>query len=228
MKKKLIVRLAIVIITLSCWVSEVNAALLSYSNTSSGPVNFGWWDTLSLPLFKPTTGYLNSITFDLSGSLEVCLWAYHYAPEPHDIFLFNQAYFYLQDPTNFPNHLVYGEKGFVVDIPSVPPEGRSCEYYGGGYVSWNGSTNIVNNSANAIFISNFLGTGVVELPYSIDFHVVGFEPDYVEWGMGWAWGEVTATTTYDYTPNPLPEPATMLLFGTGIAGFAGSRLRRKK
>jgi hypothetical protein len=28
--------------------------------------------------------------------------------------------------------------------------------------------------------------------------------------------------------NPMPEPATMLLFGTGLAGFIGSRIRRKK
>ncbi|MCD4812051.1 PEP-CTERM sorting domain-containing protein [bacterium] len=41
--------------------------------------------------------------------------------------------------------------------------------------------------------------------------------------------------TYDYgfrtyveTLNPVPEPATMLLFVTGIVGLAGSGLRRKK
>jgi hypothetical protein len=30
------------------------------------------------------------------------------------------------------------------------------------------------------------------------------------------------------TQTPVPEPTTMLLFGTGLAGLAGSRLRRKK
>ena len=28
--------------------------------------------------------------------------------------------------------------------------------------------------------------------------------------------------------QPIPEPATMLLFGTGLAGFAGTYLRKKK
>jgi len=47
-----------------------------------------------------------------------------------------------------------------------------------------------------------------------------------------AWGgaDIDAVGAISSIPanNPVPEPATMLLFGTGLAGIAGSRFRKKK
>lgn len=41
-------------------------------------------------------------------------------------------------------------------------------------------------------------------------------------------GEYYHMFTVGAPASPVPEPATMLLFATGIAGIAGSRMRRKK
>ena len=40
--------------------------------------------------------------------------------------------------------------------------------------------------------------------------------------------EISHFTGYNQSSAPVPEPATMLLFGTGIVGLVGSRIRKKK
>jgi len=50
---------------------------------------------------------------------------------------------------------------------------------------------------------------------------LSFDPDCHYWNNG-------VTLTIEAGSNPVPEPATMFLFGTGLVGFAGFSLKRIK
>jgi hypothetical protein len=91
-------------------------------------------------------------------------------------------------------------------------------------VYWNGSllnytTITATNTSSSTFWTeytfSFYGTDLAET--SLMFSAVGTSDSYGGY-----------LDNVSLTASPVPEPATMLLFGVGLAGLAGTQLRRKK
>jgi len=71
-----------------------------------------------------------------------------------------------------------------------------------------------------LFNNNFRTLSKTAIPFLFTISMTGYcsEGNYTDtWNMNVAPGS-----------EPVPEPTTMLLFGTGLAGLAGKKIRRKK
>lgn len=90
----------------------------------------------------------------------------------------------------------------------------------GYYPASNQTTATLNMIANTEYKLTYIGSN--------------YTREYAWWfkmsGDGWA-GPVSEASNIDMNANasnPVPEPATMLLFGAGLIGVIGSRIKRKK
>lgn len=93
------------------------------------------------------------------------------------------------------------------------------------YISpWNGSIDIIGGSLSAVGVK--YNTNDFWMRWNRDL-TAGIDFVYASSGLDAVW-QSTNFTSFDISAAPVPEPATMLLFGTGLAGVVGLRLRKKK
>jgi hypothetical protein len=127
----------------------------------------------------------------------------------------------------------FNAPGFPITIPN-----QTDDFF--AIVNWNGSAiepdfspqnsgllsfGTGNLFADSAFFPSYLGTGLVDVVGSMSE-----DSDYCEGAFTFKCNlgnqlSLTTTLTYDFTP--VPEPLTLSLFGTGFAGMAAIRRRKK-
>jgi hypothetical protein len=210
---KIMRALLIGVAAVSVFTAVAQADTISYS--SSIPLATTNWDSsITIPLFDPSLGTLDSIQFSLSGHVEGSAGFENKDAEPATITMDLQAFLKLQRPDN---------SVLVLTMPVASTSDNASAWDGiDDYAGTSGKTypNLMADSSDSATSSSaadlalFTGVGNITLPVTAVGASTGSGAGNLLLQFS-TFASAGATVTYNYT---VPEPASLGLMGlSGVA-----------
>ncbi len=209
--------------------STLSQAATSGPFVTTTPVPYtltDWTASLAFPRFDSSLGTLTSVTLGLSSSIQVVMTVTNSAPEASSGTARTEVQFTVQD---------VGGNLITPEIDSSTPSfaydlGPGSSVTSGTVTKTGTSTDVYTSAA---ILAEFTGPGIIILPASTFTQIWLTNAGGQTFATQVTNGRLTGTVTYEYTlagETGVPEPSTMLLFGSALIGLAvllRTRLARK-
>lgn len=197
------------------------------NSLSFGPASFDYNTSLNFPLFDPSLGTLNSITFKLQGSVTSDQGAENLSVNSGgNVTLISRATMTLFRPDN---------TALVITIPGATNVFTATTFDGSvdfGGTSGASYSQVSTSSDLSVYsgasdLNLFTGLGTIGLPISAAGTSTANGSGTITSTFS-TQGSTTATVIYDFSPTVVPEASTYGSIGAvAIIGFLGYRRSRK-